>query len=429
MKESYHWVLGAMVFLVYVLFISFAEGWNVETRWSLAKAIARQGSTRIDDYVEQSRDVVVVGSHTYSAKAPGLGLACAPLLWIMDRVSPSAHSARSDAAKRYISRILTVSAPAAILVIILSVNVSPLVAVACGLGTPILPYATVLYGHVTAALLVFLSFYMMKTPSSRPWVSGLLAGLAVLVEYSAVVAVLGVFLLGFSGDRRGWLWFIAGAIPPAVVFLVYNTISFGTPLATGYSGFANQEFQSAVNVGLGGFNTPSLRVLVDSLFGSYRGLLRYAPWLLLWPVGLFLRRCSRSELMISGVIPLAHIILFSGFVMWWGGASCCMRHFIVVLPFMALPVSKLRGSWLWAVGVLGMLATSVHLFFAAVEPEVPENFAVPLFDMTIPWLFQGRARASILPFFEDGTPWAALLAALLAVAVWSLAWWIQCRRA
>jgi hypothetical protein len=417
-----------MVFLIYVLFISFAEGWNVETRWSLAKAIARDGTTRIDDYVEQSRDVVIVDGHTYSAKAPGIGLACAPLVWIMDRVSPSERHARSDVAKRYLSRVVTVSVPAAILVAMLSVNASPLVAAACGLGTPILPYATVLYGHVTAALLVFLSLHMMKTRFSRPWVSGFLAGLAVLVEYSAAVAVFGLFLLGFSGNRRGWLWFIVGALPTAAVFFAYNAISFGTPFATGYSGFADPEFQDAVNVGLGGFTTPSLRVFWDSLFGSYRGLLRYAPWLLLWPAGLVIHGRSRSELMISGIIPLAHFVLFSGFVMWWGGASCCMRHFIVVLPLMALPISRLRGSWVWAVGFLGMLATSVHLLFTAVEPEVPENFTVPLFDMAIPWLLHERARGSIFPFFRDGTYWAALLAALIAVAVWSLACWTQCRR-
>jgi hypothetical protein len=426
MKKPYHCMLGASVFLIYFLFISFAEGWNVETRWALAKAIARQGTTRIDDYTEESHDVITVNGHMYSAKAPGIGLACVPLVWIMDRVSPPSSEVRAEAAKRYLARLVTVSVPAAILVTMLSIKASPLVAVACGLGTPILPYATLLYGHVTATLFVFLSFLMMRGSQARPRLSGLLGGLAVLVEYSAAVAVLGIFLLGFLGNRRRWVSFIMGALPVGALFALYNVVSFGTPIATGYSGFENPEFQEVVNVGVGGFGFPSLRVLWDSLFGSYRGLLRYAPWLMLWPVGMLYLEVSRMERAISGAIPLLHFLLFSGFVMWWGGASCCMRHYIVVLPFMALSVSKLRGAWLGVLGILGVLATAVHLLFTVVEPEVPENFAVPLFDMAIPWLLQGRARPTVMPFVEDGTLWGALFAVLVAVAAWSLAWWMQC---
>ncbi len=439
--DSRRTLFAVMIFLLYALFLSIAPSWNVESRWALALALARQGTTHVEDFIEHSRDVSNREGHLYSAKAPGIGLLCAPLVWIMDRVVPPGET-RAELIKRYIGRILIVSLPGMLLALLVwtagkAQPSAAVVAAGCALATPIFPYATILYGHVTAAFLVFLAWRLVRTshqshvrygigekPALRPkpFTAGLLAGLGALVEYpAALVGIVLLVALSFQDIRNG-VRFLLGMFPAGVVLAVYNLASFGTPMATGYTGFEDAAFQQVVDTGVSGFSWPSLSVMISMLLGRYRGLLLLSPWLVLWIFGLCSGGSARRDRFFLAVIPVAYVVVFSGFIMWWGGASCGMRHLIPALPFMAVAMAGLRGPWKITLVILGVLSTLFQLGFVLIEPETPEDFLFPWFDQVLPWLRAGRFRPTVISALGGKGIHAAILSFFFALAAWVLAW-------
>lgn len=408
------------VFLVPSFFVNYTAGWNVESRWALAAAIARDGVTYIEDYVTHSRDVTEIDGHLYSAKAPGLSLLCVPILWSLDRLYPE-YTFRAETAKRYVCRIVLIGfslVGMGYLIWNISSAFSPLVAACTVVGSPLLPYSSVLYGHVAAAFLLFAAWRFLNSNRGNALGAGLLCGMAVLVEYPAIFGV--VVMAGFSLRRspRDLTRFIFGGIPAGIVLMAYNYWSFGTVFATGYTSFSDPEFQAVVDTGFFGFGLPSIRTAISMLFGPYRGLFVTAPWLILWFTALPVICAHRSGHIVSAIIPVIFIIILSGFTMWWGGASCCMRHLLIVIPFMASLVVYLSRKWLIPLITLGMISTMCQMSFLLVEPETPEDYAIPLVDQAIPWLLGSRMRPLVLDSMGILSSIGSGVVLIVVVVVW-----------
>src|SRR4029453_6748794 len=79
-------------------------------------------------------------------------------------------------------------------------------AVLLGLGTLVLPFATLFFAHVLAAMLGFAAFWLLlrdrQSPGGTIWVAaaGVLAGLAVLVEFPLGIVAVG--LAAYAGRDR-----------------------------------------------------------------------------------------------------------------------------------------------------------------------------------------------------------------------------------
>ncbi|MCU0610782.1 MAG: hypothetical protein MUE60_03210 [Candidatus Eisenbacteria bacterium] len=415
-------VFACTLCVIYVLFFSFAEGWNGQSRWALSLALARSGSTAVDEFIGESRDVCLSRGHFYAAKAPGIGLLGAPLVWGADRIVPS-RSPSAEVAKRFLVRMVLVSMPAAMIGMILCRSGLPsagLAAAACCLGSPVMPYATLLYGHVPSALALLGAWRLAASRAFVP--AGIAAGAAIAVDYLSGVGVAFLLLVVAWESRRALSRMLLGMLPAGLLVCLYNLVSFGTPLATGYEGLADEEFAAIASQGFRSVGAPSLRNLAALSFGTYRGLFLLSPWLILWFAAALRARRPWQERMMTVVLPGAYLVLLSGVPVWWGGASCGVRHAITVIPLMAWAVASLDGRWRTTLLILGMLASAAQIGFTATEPEMPEDVRFPLVDFVFPHLLTGRFRSTILAALGAG-PWVALIIAGAAgVSLWGMAW-------
>ncbi|MCC6904841.1 MAG: hypothetical protein IT326_03295 [Anaerolineae bacterium] len=126
---------------------------------------------------------------------------------------------------------------------------------------------------------------------------------------------------------RSIVAFAAGAAPFALAQAAYNAFRFGSPLATGYQQIG------AANI--------SLAYLGNGLFGNLlsapRGLLWYAPFTLLIPLGLVvLLRRDRPLLLLAGGQVLLVYLLYSAYSTWWAGQSWGPRYMVPLMPALVL---------------------------------------------------------------------------------------------
>jgi hypothetical protein len=67
---------------------------------------------------------------------------------------------------------------------------SVIIALLVAFGTPLFPFSTVLFAHVPSASLLFLSFCLSRGRRGRPFLAGLAAGAAGLINYLLIPLVL-----------------------------------------------------------------------------------------------------------------------------------------------------------------------------------------------------------------------------------------------
>ncbi len=237
----------------------------------------------------------------------------------------------------------------------------------CGLVTPLWPYTQTFFGEPLIALCLVLALFWMwpvdpSAPSSRimPLLGcGMALGLAVLtrldsaiyVPFFVVAAALlpGASLLESSripsagSSHTSLLSRILAATLVAVPVVIalaitawYNNARFGAPLETGYGRGAQGESVDLIfhrTVGL------VAEGLWDLLASPGKGLLFYAPLVILVPSGVWLLVHNNRRapvvllLVICGVDWLAHANLL---IRWLGGWAWGPRFLIPVVPLLVL---------------------------------------------------------------------------------------------
>jgi len=95
-----------------------------------------------------------------------------------------------------------------------------------------------------------------------------------------------------------------------------------------------------------------------------------------------------------------------------------MRHLLIVIPFMASLVVYLSRKWLIPLITLGMISTMCQMSFLLVEPETPEDYAIPLVDQAIPWLLGSRMRPLVLDSMGILSSIGSGVVLLMVVVVW-----------
>src|SRR5262249_27224442 len=120
---------------------------------------------------------------------------------------------------------------------------------------------------------------------------GVVLGYAIVVDLTAAPSCLvgGLLTLALAA-RLGAPCFLRvssglmlGGVVGLLPLLVYNWLTFGSPLTLGYSAVVGFE---GMKQGFFGITWPHVYVAVQLLFGLYRGLLPLSPILVLVPVGL-----------------------------------------------------------------------------------------------------------------------------------------------
>jgi hypothetical protein len=227
----------------------------------------------------------------------------------------------------------------------------------------VLPFATLYFSHVLAALLGFAAFAVLwrerdgdgerhadgDRRRSLPLVAlaGVLAGLAFASEYPLALggAVLGAYAISRGPRLRRGLAYAAGGVAGAAPLFVYNLWAFGSLAHLSYAnavkaqGVTGHDVLGSNSTGFFGVGVPSPKVALELLFSS-KGLITLAPVLAMGVVGTVLlhRRGRRAEAWTIGGLALAYLVYNSGYWLPFGGGTPGPRFLMPLIPFLALPL-------------------------------------------------------------------------------------------
>jgi hypothetical protein len=411
----------ALALVTYAYFYQ-AGGWNQNVRFALVRALVEQHTARLDAYHGSSRDLSCQApghqpcavptrpdpardEHYYCDKAPGAQFLAVPAYAVMHLVAGGPRpSPEYLAVTSFLVTVWSIGVPAALAVwmlywLLAALGLRPwaraAVALAYGLGTLALPYATLYYGHQLAAALLLIGFALLVRARREPaatstWWRMLLCGLAlggaVSVEYPAALAAtaIGVYAAAFvrPWPRLGWL--VAGAAIPALATAAYHWIVFGGPATLPYDFSIQGNRSQGWFMGLG---VPAWEATKHLLFTGYRGLFYSSPWLLLALPGAvrLWRRSYRAEVAVCVAVFALFVVLNGSLVDWNGGWAFGARYLVPAIPFLAVLAAGVLlepASRGWrAASIAGGLAAVISVFLmlvgTAVKPEVPDAYVEP----------------------------------------------------
>lgn len=383
------------------------QDWNQNSRFDLTRAIVDQGTVRIDDYADNTGDYAIVDGHIFTDKAPGLSLLAVPVYAMTvhvlnplglsditnrlgqssafsDTLTPGGEGIDDDrveiAVALYIATLLTVSIPAALMLVLLATIVERLAgcrtagiltALLIGLATPVFTYSQALYGHIPAAFCVVaaLALLVLAPPDEElGWKRllgiGALLGAAIIIEYpvALIVAPVALWTVAKTGTH-GAIFGTLGALPMLATLAVYDLVAFGTVKPIGYEHSA--LWQEQHSTGFMSITYPHLDAIWGLTFSPFRGLFFYSPVLLLVLAGVYLAtkspRAWTPTLVAGGGFLLMFLFVCSS-VMWWGGFAVGPRYLAPALPMLAIPlgyaIAWINGS-APAIRAIGMLAVAV----------------------------------------------------------------------
>jgi hypothetical protein len=366
-------------------------GWNAGAHYALVQSLA-DGTPRIDHHLNQSGDIAYVDGHYYAAKSPGLAVLSLPLYLAFDAagsVTPTSPTSLGPPGARGIQEhalwqvnLVVIACFFCLLLLVWWAadcavpGTGIAVALILGLGTMLLPLATVYFSHVPSATLGFAAFVLLFRFRSKPAdltiaAAGLLAGLAVFMEVTlAVVATcLGLYAIASAPRLRRAVLYGAGVVVGLLPLGAYSWWAFGSPFESGYShavkelGKSGHDVIGANAAGFFGVTHPSLDALRQILV-SERGFFVLTPVTVvalagLWPLA---RRGYRREAVLIGGTAVAMFVFNASYYLPMGGASPGPRFLSPLLPLLALPLAAALRTW----SLITILAAVVSAFWMIV---------------------------------------------------------------
>lgn len=406
-------VFSIFLFVTYCYFFS-ATGPNQNTRYDLTRAMVEEGTFAINSFHRNTMDKSNFDGNYFSDKAPGSSFIALPVYGAAYGIATllfGREAARTDSGIQLflfqLVQFTTSSLPGACLGFFLFLYLSAfsghgriqtpyLASIFIMLGTQLFSYSTMFYGHVPAALFLFLAFFLFEREfsSSRVFMAGTMGGAAVLTEYTAFPALLILFgaALSQNYDRTGErfpanriLFFGLGLLPCTLLILLNNWIISGDILTFGYSR-VEQGFQTFMDRGFFGISAPNPVVFLALLLGSYRGLFILSPVLFFWFWGFKILwqsgRNERRTAVTSSFIILYYLVLNSGYNIWWGGASAYPRHLTAAIPFFAIFIFIIlnnSGKLMRYIAVFFGFASVLNgLVITSTMPQILEEVDFPL---------------------------------------------------
>ena len=209
------------------------------------------------------------------------------------------------------------------------------------LATPAWMYARSFFSEPTAAfflLIAALPLFFTADESRPNRTIYVLAGLATLgallskIAVAPAVAVIGLAVFVMSVRDRDWSKLIrwgSGATVAALIFLTYNFLARGSLLSSGYN-----SSQTGLEI--------RWDYIITGLHGQFlssgKSIFLYAPFLLLWPVGVWIERHQRHlTLSLLGIIA-AIVFIHTNVIFWHGDGAWGPRYLMLAMPFMVWPL-------------------------------------------------------------------------------------------
>jgi len=416
---------------------------NELTRVYLASALVEDGAVSIEGPIQRWGpifDVSVRDGTRYSDKAPGVAFAAAPVIALYDALA----SAPTLEGRVRLTRLVCATIPTLLLLFWLFGYLAEHVpdrglrvalVAAYALGSVATAYAGLAFGHQLSAVALFGLFLLVRRlPAigagrrATRWQLarvGLVAGLAVWVEYQNVLLLLP--LAGFylwrtrDGLPRAIGWAALGIVGPVAALAVYHQAAFGAPWLTGYS-FIASSFKEVHAQGLLGVALPKPEHAWLSFLSPQKGLFFFAPWLALALVGLPLAWRRGADHRVLVIVVLLYALFVTSLVYPFGGWTMSQRHLTPMVPFMVLPVGLAVMRYGAPLRVLfagaAVAAIAICGVSAIVWPHYQEHLQNPYFQLGWPLFRDGWVPPSVFTSVGiDGWNVALLLLSLGASAV------------
>ena len=326
-----------------------------------------------------------------------------------------------------------------------SEHIGLVAAIGLSVGTIVLTYSQVYFGHMLAGAFLLMSLERLvdvralgarASPAVRRraalW-AGAAAGIAGLVEYQAIVASAALVIFGWATlDRRAAGWMIVGALPMALALGAYNWRCFGAPWSLSYQFIAFDRLRAAHAPGFVGLTWPKLDALVGVLVSRHRGLVFWSPLVLLAPWGLVvLGKRDRALAALIGGTCLYYVLFVSASSVWEAGWALGPRLLVPMFPLAAIGAAvALERAAQRPLALPPALAT---VFFgmalvpiaSAVLPGQAATFRSPLGDFHRPLLSCGLLPMNLghhlgLEGAATLLPLALCLVGLGAIVTWCL---------
>lgn len=192
----------------------------------------------------------------------------------------------------------------------------------------LMPTYTHIYEIFAVALTLFgfTKYLNNQKDKFAPFIIG--AGIGSMILTRPVLIPIALIIIGFmvyKKDLRNLIKTGLAGLPFALIYCVYNLVSYGKLITSGYSDVRAENFQFTQFYG------------VEVLFSPIRGLLVYSPLFIISFIGLvWLARKSRI-LSILGVVSLLAVATIYGlWPSWWGGGSYGSRFMMFFVPIAAI---------------------------------------------------------------------------------------------
>jgi hypothetical protein len=431
-RPSAGWWRGKRVALLAIVLVSVAsasmlQNWsdNQSSHYDLIRALDA-GRTTIDYGPYPTKDKAFYKGHYYSARAPGLAIYSLPFYEVLKAagapaIARASHALRGeDEMIDFVGLWGTVLPMLVLLLLVWRVaerfepGYGAATAVLLGLGTMLLPFSTLLFSHVLAALLGFGAFALMLRERAGPprplllGLAGLAMGYAIASEYplAFVALVLGLYLLSRTDARTPALLasragaYVLGGVLGIVPLLLYNHAAFHSWTHLAYSNIPQQQH------GFFGISAPSLPVLATLLFDS-RGLLTLCPLLAMGALGtvLLYRRGQRAEALVIAGVCVCYLGYNSGYYLPFGGGSMGPRFLITIVPFLGFPIALALRRAPWPTIALAGASIAVAVIATITHPLVGYE------TETVVWaryLREGFFQPTIASAFGLGRGWGAV---------------------
>jgi len=359
-----------------------SSGPNQAAHFALVRALA-SGTAEIDP--GETIDASYVDGRYYAAKAPGLALVTVP--WYGALRAVGLQNGALAVADSYRDRVWELGLFGSVLPFLALLVLMLLVAerlvpgygmpssVLLGAGSLLLPFATLFFDHVLSAALGFAAFAVLlhaRESNRAGWLlasAGMLAGLAVVVEFP--LGIVAIVLAGYAaaGDRplRRAGAYAAGLVVGVLPLAAFNAWAFGSPWTLGYTnalkarvGGGASPVVGANDEGFYGVGLPDPRAAL-SLLVSEKGLLIVTPLAIVALAGLpaAWRAGRRAEALVCGVVPLLFLLYNAAYYLPFGGQGPGPRFLVPALPFLVVPLAYVLRARPVVVAGVALLSAGV----------------------------------------------------------------------
>jgi hypothetical protein len=423
--------------LLYVSLFSFAYFYqaadqSTAARFDLIRSVLERRTLWIDGFCGyNTADIINIGGHYYSVKAPGASLTgllpWSLVSWFLSIPLAATNEPLMWVLITYLTIVISISLPVALLTVLMyrfgralgaSAGRSTAVALIMAFATILFPYATEMTGEPIAAVCLMTSFYLVfsakdDTDGVLAGFAGALAGWAVLGDFPSllVAAAIGLYALRKLPTWRHLFSFAIGAGLVGGILMLYNWGAFGGPFFMSYQGYklpGNQQFPEQA-VGFVGLTYPRLKILWYVLIDPQRGLFFCNPVLLLVIPGLvyFWRSGKHAEFFVVLEAILAFVLFNASFgesiVSWGGGTATGPRQVTPAMPFFALALIFLPASYNLVMGALAGLSTLYMLAAVSTNPHFPYEYDNPVWQFALPHYFRGDFSFNRDTYFGGGS--------------------------